>query len=255
MNNLTMKIKYASTKGVEFDAINVPVDVCGTQQHIIVPFVVCPKHLMDEKGHDHTIWLKNLSPMAEDLLINYYNMYILRRGLALLYTKSQTKIKNVFSHHRVAFYGSWLNDFLKSVGMKPIYGGSPKINNLVDEILNKFELEQIEDWGLAYIDDYFSGSTLMEKYSSLCDNVFEAKLIDSLSNEDVWNVVGQIMQSDGKWKKAFFKQVFIPFVLEQEELEKKKQQEIEKAEKELQELEKAILEKKEKLACLKCSLA
>ena len=243
------KIKYVKVNCVNFNAIDVPVNVCNKSAHLVIPFVCATKHLKDENGYDISVaYSIGLNEKKERLIIKYYNDYLIRMALYDIYRDRERKsiLREAFERNN-AYFDSWFEgNFFTSLGLRAYssYGAV----DIVCKLLKKFSDEEKESWCVEYINNYFAEKRLVNEWSDYADNIEDMKLLSSLSNDYIEQAIENLLIDDA-WYKRFTKQILLPYIKENT-LKAKLEKERKELDSEIAELEKQLLNikaKREKL--------
>lgn len=246
-----MKIKYLKTDGVKFSAIDVPVNVCGREAHLVLPFVCATKRVVDDDGSLlYFSYSSGLTAKKERLIIKYYNDYILRSALEEIRSyKSEFResLIKMFEKHNEYFHYYCEGDFFKSVGMKP-YVPASKAREIVTDLLKKFSESDRAAWCLEYVDKYFTTKNLLKEWDGYADSLEDMALLQKVQDEELTEYYINDILNDDEWCKRFTKLILLPYVKKVQDETKKREEEKKKKEIELADLKKQRAELDEKIA-------
>lgn len=243
-----MKIKYLKTDGVKFSAIDVPVNVCGREAHLVIPFVCATKHVKNEIGRNINIaYSVGLNEEKERLIIKYYNEYLIRMALYEIYKDRERKhiLREAF-YRNDAYFNEWFEgNFFESLGLRAYssYGAV----EIVCKLLKNFSDYEKENWCVEYIDKYFESKKISKKWNGFADNVEDMRLLQELEEKDITDIYINDVLNNDDWYKRFTKLILIPYIKEVKE-NTRKNEERKKIENEVAELERQRAELNEKIA-------
>jgi hypothetical protein len=244
------KIILVKVKGVVFDAISVPVNVCGEEKRLIVPFICAPKQIKDENGVLCRInYTRGLTSFEEDLIINYYNKRIVRKALLLVLKTREDKLEKIFVKHKRHFT-AWEHGFLQELGLQPVYYYTERIDKILNNVIESVNFDAITKWCVGYVDNYFNTKTVQTKYEGF--SIEEAAIMSQLSclNDDELQSLINGALNLKKWETLFYKLIIIPYIKEEREKEKEREKELTEAKREVAEIEAKLKLAKEKLNAL-----
>lgn len=243
------KIKLVKSNGVKFNAIDVPVNICGKEMHLIVPFLYAPKRLSNGLCDVCISYSNGISDRNEELIINYYEDLVMRAALIKIYfvTVSRTELRAIFDKHNKYFDGVFENNFCQSVGLGVRYWRSPAVEELIDNLLKQFTYSEKEKWCFKYVEDYFTAKELIKQYDGQVSSFNDIQLLESLSDDEREEMMSDCL-ADEKWYKIFVKDIFLPYVKERIEQNKKRIEEIEQAKQLINEFEEKLSEAKKRLS-------
>ena len=249
------KITFAKSNGVDLDSIVVPVNFMWKECKVMIPFIFATKIVQIGRRKIDVSYKRFISDEVENAIIKYYNDVVFLKAFVCVAKKKENAIlqelKKINIVSKSCLY-LWISDAIVSLGFtynralqaERNYCG---IDNIINDLLKEQNEDELYKWVVDKCNEIVRIKKFADLYNGYYDNEDDVKLLEGFDNETFWSYAEKLLTCE-KYRKLFVKGILIPYLKEEKENERIKQEKIKKCYERINEGEKM---KQEALAELK----